>query len=784
MSKSKKDRITDRKKADEALFYQANLLSQVHEAVLGLDGEENILYWNKGAEEIFGYTAQEVVGKNSTELLQTKIIAKSTQDKIANLVSTGSWEGQASQRRKDGVFILTEVRAATIKDAEDKISGIVAAIIDITERKQAEEALKESENRFRLITENIPDPIYLKDRFSRMIMANPACEQALGKTIEKMRGKNDLEINANPEIGRAILENDKRIMDLGKTEVVEENIDTPNGRRIYSSTKTPWRDSSGKVIGLIGISRDITERKKAEEALRESEQRYYNLFSGMDEGFFLGEPIVDENNNLVDYRFLEANSSFEKQSGLKVKDVLGKRVKQVLPHIEPFWIQTYGQVALTGQSIRFENYNQDTNRYYEVYSFSPAKWQFAALFTDITERKETEEALKKSKEQTEFDRKRLENILEIMPSAVVILDAPDGKFSYANKRAVQLYGFDTLGLDLAENVAKVKAKRVDGTDYPIEQMPVSLSLKLGTEVHNEEMLIERPDGKTFPIIASTAPLLDIQGNITAAIVVFEDITERKKAEESLKEAQAKLQDYAKNLEVLVEERTKKLQDAERLAAIGATAGMVGHDIRNPLQAMISDIYLIRDELSSSSECKTKEGIVESIDSIEKNVCYVNKIVADLQDYSRVLKPEMTDIADLCPVVKGILDSVNIPSNISVLLTCSVKSHSVRLELTYLKRILTNLVTNAVQAMPNGGRLTIDNFERDGKLLITVEDTGAGIPEEVKPQLFKPLMTTKAKGQGLGLAVVKRLVEAQNGTITFESEEGKGTKFIIELPLIH
>jgi len=172
----------------------------------------------------------------------------------------------------------------------------------------------------------------------------------------------------------------------------------------------------------------------------------------------------------------------------------------------------------------------------EMASFSTSKENLGKKTeTEQTgaEREKTEDALKEARERTEFDRKRLETILETIPSAVVIIDSPSGKFSFVNKRAMQLYGFDPLGFGLDENVAKVKARRADGTDYPIEEMPVSRSLKFGQEVHKEEMIIERPDGQALLIAASTAPLRDMKGNITAAIVVFEDITERKKAEKDL-----------------------------------------------------------------------------------------------------------------------------------------------------------------------------------------------------------------------------------------------------------
>ena len=225
---------------------------------------------------------------------------------------------------------------------------------------------------------------------------------------------------------------------------------------------------------------------------------------------------------------------------------------------------------------------------------------------------------------------------------------------------------------------------------------------------------------------------------------------------------------------------KQLQEKERLAAIGQTASMVGHDIRNPLQAITSDLYLIEEELKSIPVCEGRECIVESVNGIYQNLSYINKIVADLQDYSRHLKPEHVDV-NLYELVTAVYQPIDIPKNItpSIDIDCSLFFKS---DPTLLKRIFTNLIINAIQAMPEGGRLDISGCPHDNTVLIIVEDTGVGIPEEVKLKLFTPMVTTKSKGQGLGLAVVKRLVEALNGTISFETEVDKGTKFIIELPL--
>lgn len=242
----------------------------------------------------------------------------------------------------------------------------------------------------------------------------------------------------------------------------------------------------------------------------------------------------------------------------------------------------------------------------------------------------------------------------------------------------------------------------------------------------------------------------------------------------------KLDLYAKNLEKLVDERTGQLAASERLAAIGATAGMVGHDIRNPLQAITSDIYLAKSELTTFPEGSEKENLKESLEGIEANVEYINKIVQDLQDYARPLNPtaKETDFEALC---QEVLFKNGVPKYIDAACKVEDEAKMLIIDAALLKRLMSNLVSNAVQAMPNGGKLWIHAYQEANDIMITIEDTGVGIPNEVKPKLFTPLFTTKAKGQGFGLSVVKRFAEALGGTVSLESEVGKGTKFIIRFP---
>jgi two-component system, chemotaxis family, CheB/CheR fusion protein len=267
------------------------------------------------------------------------------------------------------------------------------------------------------------------------------------------------------------------------------------------------------------------------------------------------------------------------------------------------------------------------------------------------------------------------------------------------------------------------------------------------------------------------PYLTEDKKIDGAFLSFTDITKRKKAEEALDK-------YTKNLEKLVEERTRQLKDSERLAAIGTTAGMVGHDIRNPLQAIAGDVYLLREEIKGMPEREEKSSAEESLLGIEKNVDYINKIVADLQDFARPLNPHAEE-TNLKRVIDDLLTKNGLPKNVKV--SVKVEAETVVVDSTFINRIMYNLVNNAVQAMPNGGKLTIHSFKEANDVIISVKDTGVGIPEAVKGKLFTPMFTTKAKGQGFGLAVIKRMTESLGGTVTFESQEDKGTTFTIRLP---
>ena len=377
------------------------------------------------------------------------------------------------------------------------------------------------------------------------------------------------------------------------------------------------------------------------------------------------------------------------------------------------------------------------------------------IFRDITERKKATEATVRQAE-----------LIDLSPDAIIVKKL-DGTVTFWNRGAEKLYGWtkeEAIGQDI-NSLLK--------TDFPqpLEEILSTLksdgkwsgevvhTCKNGSKLALQSYWLAKfgPDGKMVEVLESNV-------NITDRI-----------------ELQLKLEEYANQMEKLAEKRAAQLKDAERLAAIGATAGMVGHDIRNPLQAITSDAFLAKTELASIPDSEEKKNALESIDEIEKNIDYINKIVQDLQDYARPLNPKIEEI-DLNSIVDSFITKNGLPKNIKVNVKITNEARKISADPYYLNRILFNLVTNAVQAMPNGGKLTIEAHKDAENTVLSVKDTGVGIPKEIQDKMFTIMFTTKSKGQGFGLPVVKRMTESLGGTVTFKSQEGKGTIFTVSLPL--
>jgi two-component system, chemotaxis family, CheB/CheR fusion protein len=316
-------------------------------------------------------------------------------------------------------------------------------------------------------------------------------------------------------------------------------------------------------------------------------------------------------------------------------------------------------------------------------------------------------------------------------------------------------------------------------EHPISEVRLAIHVKdleklLLTSIRKLSIVRHEINDRNHWYQMRIRPYITGDKKIFGAVLSFSDITELKKWENEKKL-------HTQDLEKLVQEQSQEIVKSETLATIGKTAGMVGHDIRNPLQAIVSELYLAKTEVEELSDDASKKNLKENFAFIEEQIFYINKIVSDLQDIARKTTPQMIEI-NVEKTVREVLTSMPFSPNIESSFQVDKDFPKLVLDDSYLRRILTNLISNAMQAMPNGGKLSVSVKCQENNALIRVEDTGDGMSEEVKNKIFTPLFTTKAKGQGFGLPVVKKLTEAMGGTVSFESEKGNGVKFTLKFPI--
>ena len=381
----------------------------------------------------------------------------------------------------------------------------------------------------------------------------------------------------------------------------------------------------------------------------------------------------------------------------------------------------------------------------------------------LAKHKKTEETLRESEE-------KFRTLMEEAPVGILNADLT-GKITYVNK----IFQEDT-GYSREEIVGK------NGFKFGIMADETSKLFKrrmkeilMGKPSRLVEGRFKRKDGEW--ILAEVESRVIKKFGVPVGFqLTTRDITERKQMEK-------KLEEYSQHLEELVEKRTRELKDAqeqllkaERLATIGEVAAMVGHDLRNPLTGIASAAYYLRLKIGSNMGNKAKE----MLDIIDKDIEYSNKIVNDLLEYSRKITLELTE-NNPKSLLKEALALVNIPANVQTLDLTEDKP-KIKVDEDKMKRVFVNIIKNSVEAMPEGGKLTIKSKETKGKVEIAFTDTGAGIPKEALEKLFVPLFTTKARGMGFGLSICKRVVEAHGGEISVESTAGKGTTFTLIIPI--
>ncbi|MGA2626730.1 MAG: PAS domain S-box protein [Candidatus Bathyarchaeia archaeon] len=515
----------------------------------------------------------------------------------------------------------------------------------------------------------------------------------------------------------------------------------------------------GVSRGIGGeVDRGIAERVRMEKAVKESEEKYRAMVENSPNmvGIFQDGALRYINSVAIvklgwTYEEL-ASPSFdpiERVVSQKSRSLLKENVDRRLRGED---VATY-EISLTKKDgSEVPVWVRGAKIFYEG---KPAV-QFS--FGDMTERKRAEEKLRQSEE-------RYHSLFERMLDGVY-LSTHEGRFVDVNDAFVRMFRYSS------------KKEMLDITDIkkelyfsPEERGSHILDTR---QEEVEAYRMRRKDGSEVWVEDHGRYVHDEQGNIVYHEGILRDITERKRLEEELKQ-------YSLHLEELVEERTRKLHESEaelvksqRLAAIGETAAMVGHDLRNPLQGITGALHLLK------QESLTVEKRKEMLQVIEKSVHYSDAIVKDLSDYAAEIKLKPVEATPRL-ITRDAIGAVKVPQNVRVQ-DLSEDQPTLRVDPDMMKRVFVNLIENAIDAMPQGGTLTVSSKKSDGNVEIAFTDTGSGISEKVMENLWKPLQTTKAKGMGLGLAICKRIIDAHGGSMSVKSEVGQGTTLTIQLPL--
>jgi PAS domain S-box-containing protein len=773
------------------------------------DGEvvEDIPSWRN----FTGQTFEEVKGSGWSKALHPDDLEKTLKTWKRATQEKSKYEVEYRLRRNDGVYRYFMTRGVPVFKEDGNIREWVGTCIDITERKQNEEKLRRLNRTLRAISNSNQALMCATDEASFLQEACRIIAEDCGYRMVWVGLAEDDEAKSVRPVAYAGFE--KGYLDALKiTWSDTERGRGPTGRAISTGqpqfcqnmqadpTFKPWREealkrgyassialplkSDSKVFGALNMystepgacSADevklLTElandfahgimmlRLRSEKERAEAEiRKQATLINLSPDGIIVRE---------LEGTIIFWSKGAEKLYGWTEEEATGQSAHKLLKtkFPEPYesiiaklkqtgkWSGELIHTAKTGRHIMVQSWWQPKlDQHGEIVELMESN-------VDITERNKAENELRETRDY-------LENLLNYANAPVIVWD-PKFRITLFNHAFERLTGLN------ANDVIEKPLEILFPEDKKEEAMAHIKRTLEGEYWETVEIPILDVDGNVKTVLWNSANIYDPNGKaIVATIAQGHDITVRKQMEK-------KLEEYSKHLEQLVEERTKQLRDSERLATIGATAGMVGHDIRNPLQAIIGDVFLAKTDLSSLTDSEQKTSVQESLFEIEKNVEYINKIVADLQDFAKPLNPTAMEI-DLKRIIDEVVSNRRIPGNIQASIKVEKNAERIVADSAYVQRILSNLVNNAVQAMPNGGKLTVHAYCEGKDNVITVEDTGVGIPEEAKSKLFTPLFTTKPKGQGFGLAVVKRMTEALDGTVTFESQADKGTKFIVRLP---
>jgi PAS domain S-box-containing protein len=760
--------ITERKQAEDALRESeerfrvlADLLPQI---VFESDELGRLTYVNQQAFKVLGYPPDYPIrGRDSLEFYIPEDRPRAIENIKNRLLGKQEESHEYTMIRMDGSLLRVLVYSnPIIKD--NKLVGLRGIIIDITERVQAAEAIQSSKQMIEDIINTIPVSVFWKDRNLVYLGCNALFARDAGFTDpQDIIGKDDYQMgwHDQAELYRG---DDLQIIESREPKLnLEEPQTTPDGKSIILLTnKTPLRNSTGEVVGILGTYIDITERKLAEKALQESEEKFAKVFRDA--------PVWIAITDLNDATYLDVNDQALRATGFSRQEVIGHTA------VEIGWLKREDRVRLVqelqdhGQidGLEMTFHAKDgrlllglVNGDQIIVGGRPC---LLTITVDITERKQAD--------------KILHEIIEKNPISIQIVDK-EGYTLQTNDAHTKLFG---AVVPPDYSIFKDKQIVSQGFIELFEGVKAGKSVKFPDFTFNiHDVYAELPDNPIWLRLV-IFPLLDSAGNQERYVLMHEDITEHKQAEKTIR-------DYAANLEQRVEQRTSELIHANR--AKDEFLANMSHELRTPLNSILGFSETLLEGVRGPLNERQEQGVKIIYSSGEHLLGLIN----DILDVSKIeagkfeLHPEIVSVNDICHSSLNFIKQLAKKKNIMVEYSASLEASSIVADPKRLKQILVNLLNNAVKFTPERGKVTLEvqaDAERN-QLRFLVTDTGIGIASDDLPRLFKPFvqldssLSRQYEGSGLGLVLTQKLVDLHQGVVQVESTVGKGSSFTVALP---
>jgi PAS domain S-box-containing protein len=755
--KQAEEALQEAKMRFEALFETAN------EPIITTDAQGYILRLNKEAEKLSGYSKEELIGQSMLKLAYPEDRDKYIQFQ-KDILSGLSPRYQVRTVSKIGnVFDLTVGGNAIRKDGN--IVEIQCNARDITEAKRAEEKLRESEERYRTILESIEHGYFEVDIRGNFTFFNDSMCQILRYARDEMMGMNNRQY-MDKENARKVYQMFNKVYTTGKPAkgLGWEAIRKDGTKRFIEASASLIRGAEGEPIGFRGIVWDITERKKAEEEIKQARDDYRTITN------LTGDIIIHVDRQ---GRWTFLNDGACKFWGKPRKKLLGLKFTDYLhPDDTEKIVTTIQEMAKTKQMVKGITTRQETLKGWRI-----VEWNAAPLFDetgnyagmqatgrDITERRQAEKKLQASEE-------KLRVMFESITDAVIVTDLT-GTVVEANDATAHLAGYSNKEEFIGRNAFDF----VSPKDRALAMDATKKTLQEGSIQERTEYTILTADGGEIDTESSVAVLYDSSGNPEGIITVVRDVTERKHAVEKLTEL---YQTEAKLRQELEQEMEKRVKFTRALM----------HELKTPLTPVVASSEMLVDELQE----KPDSPLLRLARNVYHGASNLNSRVDELLDLARgelnmlQMKLVVVNPRQLLQEMAGEIKPMVSRWGQSLILDLPSSLPLVRADEGRLRQVVLNLLTNASKFTPAGGKIILRARQKDANLVVECQDTGSGIAKEEQGRLFDAYHRVESdrerfSGLGLGLALCKKLVELHGGKIWVESEVGKGSTFSFSLPL--